>query len=98
MLQVRFISVRELRERAAAVWRELAEAREIVVTSNGKPIAILSAVSEANLEQSLAAIRRARAMAAVEAMRSASLRSGTDRMTRREIEREIAAVRASRKR
>ena len=95
---MRFISVRELRERSAAVWRELAEAREIVVTSNGKPIAILSAVSEANLEQSLAAIRRARAMAAVEAMRSASLRSGTDRMTPREIEQEIAAVRASRKR
>ena len=95
---MRFVSVRELRERSAAVWRELAQAREIVVTSNGKPIAILSAVSEELLEESLAAIRRARAMAAAEAMRSASVRGGTDRMTLREINHEIASVRAGRKR
>jgi len=53
---MKFISVRDLRGKSAKVWKELPAEREIVVTSNGRPIAILSAVSESNLEESLSAI------------------------------------------
>ena len=95
---MRFVSVRELRGRSAEVWRQLADEREIVVTSNGKPIAILSAVSEETLEESLAAIRRARAMAAVAAIQSGSARDGKDRLSVDEINAEIAAVRSRRAR
>jgi len=93
---MRFISVRDLRGRSAQVWRELAAEKDMVVTSNGKPIAILSATSAETLEESLAAVRRARAMAAVEAMQSQSLEAGTDRMTLEEINAEIAAARKDR--
>ena len=36
---MRFVSVRELRGKSAAIWKELAQEQEMVITSNGKPIA-----------------------------------------------------------
>ena len=56
---MRFVTVRELRGQSAAVWKALAEERDLVVTSNGKPIALLSATSGEFLEESLGALRRA---------------------------------------
>ncbi len=47
---MKFIAVRDFRTRSSKIWQELAEEKELVITSNGKPIAILSAVSEDNLE------------------------------------------------
>ena len=64
---MRFVSVRELRGRSAAVWKTLADEKDLVVTSNGKPIAVLSATSEESVEESLRAVRRARAQAVVAA-------------------------------
>ena len=63
-----FVSVRELRTRSAAVWDALSEEKDLVVTSNGKPIAVLSATTASTLEASLAALRQARAQLAVAAM------------------------------
>ena len=57
---LRFVSIRELRNQTAVVWKALADEKDVVITSNGKPIALLSALEEENLEASLAAIRRAR--------------------------------------
>ena len=56
---MRFVTVRELRSQSADVWRRLADEPEMVITSNGRPVAILSAVSSEGLEESLAALRRA---------------------------------------
>lgn len=95
---MRFVSVRELRGKSAAIWKELAIEKDLVVTSNGKPIAVLSATSEETLEESLVAVRRARALAAVTAMQQASVKAGTDRLSEKKIESEIAAVRKGRAR
>ena len=95
---MQFISVRDLRSKSAQVWKDLAEKQELVITSHGKPVAILSAVSENRLEESLVAIRRARAMAAVDTMQQRALKMGLDTMTLKEINAEIAAVRKSRRR
>ena len=93
---MRFISVRDLRSRSADVWRQLTEEPDMVVTSNGKPVAILSAVSSAGVEESLSALRRARAIAAVEAMQSQSASAGKHRLEQAVIQDEIAAVRKGR--
>ena len=93
---MRFVSVRELRGRSADVWRTLADEKDLVVTSNGKPIAVLSATSEEHLEESLHGVRRARA--AVAAIQQASRRAGTDSLSLDEINAEIQAVRRSRAR
>jgi antitoxin (DNA-binding transcriptional repressor) of toxin-antitoxin stability system len=95
---MRFITVRDLRGRPAQVWRKLSREKEVILTSNGKPIAILSAVSEENLEGALMALRQARAIAAVERMQSASIAAGNDRLTLEEIDAEIATVRKARRR
>lgn len=95
---MKFITVRDLRGRSGQVWAKLAREREVILTSNGKPIAILSAVSEETLEESLAAVRQARAVAAVEKMQRQSIHAGTDSLSSRDIEAEIKAVRKARRR
>jgi antitoxin (DNA-binding transcriptional repressor) of toxin-antitoxin stability system len=95
---MKFISVRDLRGKSAEVWKELPAEREVVVTSNGRPIAILSAVSESNLEESLSAIRQARAAEAVMSIQRRSVEEGTDSITMEEIDAEVKAVRKKRAR
>ena len=94
---MKFVSVRDLRGRSAEIWRELPEEREMVVTSNGRPIAILATVNESNLEESLAAFRQARAIEAVNSMQRRSVAAGTDAISAEEIEAEIAATRQARR-
>ena len=93
---MRFISVRDLRGKSAQVWEQLKDEKELVITSNGRPVAILSSVSENRLEESLAAIRTARAMMAVDLMQQQSVERGLDRLTLDDINAEIQAVRKNR--
>jgi len=93
---MKFVSVRDLRGKSAEIWKRLKEMRELVITSNGKPIAILSPTSEETLEESMNAIRTARAIEAVEAIQTQSVKTGRDKVTLEEINREIKAVRKAR--
>lgn len=93
---MQFITIRDLRGKSAKIQRELPQEKEMVLTSNGKPIAILSATSAAMIEESLAMIRQVRAMRAVDSMQRRSVETGTDRMRLEEINKEIAAVRKKR--
>ncbi len=93
---MRFVSVRELRNQSASVWKALAQEKDLVITSNGKPIALLSAMVEENLEESLGAVRRARAQAAATALQQASLQAGNDRLSLADINAEIDAARRER--
>lgn len=95
---MRFVTVRDLRGRSGQVWKHLARERDLVLTSNGRPVAILSAVSEDSLEESLAAARQARAVAAVARLQARSVERGKDAITAQEVDREIAAVRRGRRR
>lgn len=95
---MKFISVRDLRGKSAEVWKNLPGEREMVVTSNGRPIAILAAVSESNLEESISAFRQARAAEAVVSLQRRSLEQGTDSIKAKEIEAEIQEVRKKRTR
>jgi prevent-host-death family protein len=54
---MKFLSTRELRNRPGHV-RDLARKDELVLTSNGKPIAILLGVEEDELEETAHALRR----------------------------------------
>ncbi len=94
---MRFISVRDLSTKPKEVWSKIKE-EELVVTSNGKPIALLSGVTEETLEKTVRAVRRSRALIALEEMQKRSLESGLDKLTDSEIESEIQAVRKSRRR
>ena len=94
---MKFLSVRDLKTKSSQVWKELAGQKEMIVTSNGRPIALLSSVNENNLEQVLAAFRRARAANAVASIQYESTQKGTDKISMDEINAEIGAVRSKRK-
>lgn len=93
---MKFVSVRDLRNKSGQLWKELPEEREMVVTSNGRPIAILATISESNLEESLTAFRQARAIEAVASLQRRSVEQGTDTISMDEINAEIKAVRKRR--
>lgn len=95
---MRFITVRDLRLKTGEIWRQLQKEGELVVTSNGKPVAVLSGVEEESLEDYLKALRRARATLAVNRIQENSRRQGLDRLSEAEIEAEIKAVRQNRPR
>ena len=95
---MKFISVRDLRGKSAGIWRDLPDEREMIITNNGRPVAILAAVNESNLEESLAAFRQSRAVDAVGSMQRRSVARGNDALTPDEIEVEIAAAREARAR
>jgi antitoxin (DNA-binding transcriptional repressor) of toxin-antitoxin stability system len=94
---MKFLSVRDLKGKSAQIWKELPEEKEMVLTSNGRPIAILSSINEDNLEQVLSAFRRARAIESVAALQYRSAVKGTSNLTIKEIDKEIMAVRKQRK-
>ena len=90
---MKFLSVRDLKGKSARVWKDLEGEKEMVITSNGRPIALLSAVNEQNLEEQLQILRRTRAVQALASVQRGSVKKGTDRLTQVEIEREIVAAR-----
>ena len=91
-----FITVRDLRTRPGQIWDKLRQQRDLILTSNGRPIAVLSHIEEGGVEETLASLRRARAQAALSRLRADAAAQGLDRLSADEIEAEIAAVRAER--
>jgi antitoxin (DNA-binding transcriptional repressor) of toxin-antitoxin stability system len=94
---MRFISVRDLSTKPKEIWSKIKE-EEVVITSNGKPIALLSGVTEETLEKTIRTIRRSRALVAIEDMQKTSIELGLDKLADSQIESEIQAVRKSRRR
>jgi antitoxin (DNA-binding transcriptional repressor) of toxin-antitoxin stability system len=94
---MKFLSVRDLKTKSSQVWKELPGQKEMIVTSNGRPIALLSSINENNLEQILTAFRRARATSAVSSIQYESTQKGTEKISMDEINAEIKAVRSKRK-
>lgn len=94
---MKFLSVRDLRGNSAQVWRELPREKEMIVTSNGRPVAVLTAVNESNVESSLAAWRQARALQVITDIQTESARQGLSNVSMDDIDSEIARVRQNRR-
>jgi len=94
---MKFLSVRDLRGNSARVWRELPSEKEMVVTSNGRPVAVLTAVDEGSVEESLAAWRRVRATQAIADIQMRSVQKGADQFSMEEIDAEIRKARQERR-
>ena len=94
---MQFITIRDFRNRSAKIQEQLLKEKEMVLTSNGKPIAVLTATSAERIEETLSMIRRLRAMEAVDLMQRRSVEEGTDQMSLKEINKEIVAARRKRR-
>ncbi|MGH9524934.1 MAG: type II toxin-antitoxin system prevent-host-death family antitoxin [Terriglobales bacterium] len=93
---MKFVSTRELRNRPGEV-RKLVEKEDLVLTANGKPIAMILGIDEEDVEETAMLVRQARAQIAVSRMRKRAASLGLDKMSLSEINAEIQAVRAKRK-
>ena len=95
---MKFITVRDIRTSPATIWKQLPEEQEMVITNNGKPIALLTPLTGETLEETVSAVRRARAVNAVRSMRRMAEERGLSSMTDEEIQAEIDASRRERAR
>ena len=94
---MKFLTVRDFRVSSAAIWKDLPQEQEMVITNNGKPIALLTPLSDRTMEDTLSTIRRARALNAVKLIQQQSVKNGTSNMTLEEINYEIKMSRKERK-
>ena len=92
-----FVSVRDFSTRSAAVWESLAEAKDLVVTSEGRPVAVLSVADSSTLDATLAALRQARAQRAVVEMQRRAREAGLERWRLDEVNAEIEEARRQRR-
>jgi antitoxin (DNA-binding transcriptional repressor) of toxin-antitoxin stability system len=95
---VRFITVRDLRTTPAQIWKALPEEQEMVITNNGKPIALLTPLSDRDIEDTVSAVRKARATTALKKIRDLAVRKGLPAITAEAINKEIADYRKNTKR
>ncbi len=95
---MKFITVRDLRTTPAQIWKQLPGEQEIVITNNGKPIALLTPLSDSDMEDTVTAVRRARAITAIKRIRELSKKKGLSEMSMEEINKEIQDYRKSKKR
>ena len=94
---MKFATIREFRSKTAEMRRALEREQEIILTANGKPVAIVCRVNADNVEEQLMAIRRARARVALDQIRADAKARGLDKMTMTEIDTLIAKVRRAKR-
>ena len=92
-----FFTVRDLRTSPKNVWDTLDKEKEVVITNNGKPSALMIPIADANFDDILATVRQVNAMRIVTRMQRAAAKAGLDRMSLEEINAEIDAARAERR-
>ena|SRR3990167_4114407 len=88
-----FVTVRDLRIHTGKVWEKLEEKKDLIITSNGRPMAIMTEISGDTLEATLNAVREARGRGAIRQMRRDALQKGLDKLSEKEIEAEIKQTR-----
>ena len=102
MLQYRYegdmetISYRVIRNEPGKFEELLAREGTLILNKNGEPFAIILDAASESLETMLRLVSQVRAQMAVAEMRSIARERGLDRLTRKEVEAEIQAVRARR--
>lgn len=93
----RFISMRELRMSTGKIKEMLDGNDNIILTTNGKPTALMIGVDEEILESTLLGISSLKARIALNEINRVAEENGTAYMTDEEINAEIEAVRRERR-
>ena len=92
-----FVSFRELRTSTAKINDMLTDNGKIVVTSNGKPKAVMIQVNENDFEETLAVLNQIKLTKSINNMRTTAGRSRVAEMTLDEINAEITLSRKERR-
>lgn len=94
---MKFVPIRDLRVKPGAVWKLLRQEHDLVLTSNGRPFAVLTGVDGDTLEDTLKALRQARFRRVLADIHRTAIEKGLDKITPDQVNEEIAAYRATRR-
>jgi protein-tyrosine-phosphatase len=92
------LTIRDFRTRPRQAQKTLAHEGEALLTSNGRPVALMLRVDSDSLDQTVETVRRARALQAVRKMRVDAKARGLDRLSFKQIDAIIARSRKARRR
>ncbi|MCL4835160.1 MAG: hypothetical protein KJZ86_22150 [Caldilineaceae bacterium] len=87
------VSVQDVKVAPDQVWAQLRENRDLLLISEGKPIALMISIEDQDPEEMLRSLRILRGQKAAERMRNGAVQRGLDRMTLTEVNEEIAVAR-----
>ncbi len=92
-----FLPVKDLKA-PAKLRAKLSAAKELVITNNGKPMALMVPVAEGeDVESIIRALREARLRQSITQLRSEARSSGAAKLSLNEINKEIQTSRSSKK-
>lgn len=92
------ISVSDLQKKPAKQWLKSAGKDDLVITSKGRPVAVLLRIAAASIESTRALVRSVRALQAQSTLQQAAAASGAAELSMSDIDAEIAASRRARRR
>jgi prevent-host-death family protein len=90
---MQFVPVRDFRIKPGEVWKKLEKEDNLIITSNGRPKALMIKINEDTLDESITVLRRAKSIMALERLHRTSVSTGLSKMTPREIGEEIKGAR-----
>ncbi len=93
---MKYLAARELRNRPGA-FQDLVDDEDVVLTSSGKPFALVIGVDEESVEETARLVRRLRTEQALSRLRKQAGERGLDRLTEDEVEKEVQAARSVRR-
>jgi len=91
-----FVTIRDLCASPKKITALLKQEKRLVITSNGRPTAIMLDVEPSTLEDTLIDLRRLMAKRVLREIQDASVAAGTSSMTLEQINAQIAASRRER--
>ncbi len=92
-----FVPYRLLRNEPGELRKRLAQEGQLVITSEGKPLALMISVDPERFDELALLVSRLRAQLAVSQMREVSRRQGLNQLNPREVEAQVRAVRRTRR-
>lgn len=92
------ISISDLKKKPAKQWLKSVGKDDLVITSNGQPVAVLMRIVAASVESTRALLRSVRALQAQSALQQAAVASGVSELSMSGVDAEIAASRRARRR
>lgn len=95
---MKFIPSRDLRVRPGQVWKDLQAEREIIVTRNGRPVALMVPIGDGDFEQTVRGLRQARMHQTIRRMQRDAEWRGADKLAAKEIDTVIRRARRDRRR
>ncbi|MGA2820531.1 MAG: prevent-host-death protein [Anaerolineales bacterium] len=92
-----FVPYRLLRNQPGELRKRLTQEGQLVITLEGKPLALMVSVDPGRLDELVQLVSRLRAQLAVSEMREQARRRGIDRLKPQELQAEIRTVRRTRR-